>query len=413
MKPAAKKSSENAILSILEVNKPDPLLESVDCDRLMFDLLVEIKKYVVISDHAAIVVALWVINTWCYKLFPRCPLLLINAPERECGKTQLLKLVEKLVCRPMETANITLAALFRIINKYCPTLLIDEADTFMEGKSELAGVVNKGYERGGVVLRVESDGKEMIECAYLVYGPKAMAGIMLERHLPDATMSRGIQIPLKRKTKNDVVQRLRSADKKVFLNICSRIKKFVDDHKEELVKGWSDLPEELSDRQQDNWESLLAIANCLGGEWYKKACESAISNCVETAPPKSSSNQLLEDIREVLSDYNGAYIPSVELLEKLSVHPDMDWGSYNRGQPLKSRQLSRFLSSYGIKSKTVRMKENYTPKGYEVREFEDAFLRYLPTMQDDQQADQEEQKTKQEEKKMNPPRLGILKIPNF
>ena len=36
------------------------------------------------------------------------------------------------------------------------------------------------------------------------------------------------------------------------------------------------------------------------------------------------------------------------------------------------------MGAYGVKPKTVRMKSNYTPKGYEVRDFEDAFARYLP-----------------------------------
>lgn len=49
---------------------------------------------------------------------------------------------------------------FSVITNYAPTLLIDEADTFMDGKSEMKpGVVNKGYEKGGFVLRVETVGK--------------------------------------------------------------------------------------------------------------------------------------------------------------------------------------------------------------------------------------------------------------
>lgn len=340
-----------------------------------------IKVYVVVSDHTALAVALWVILTWCYDLFPRCPLLLVNAPERECGKTQLLKVVEFLVRSPLETTNITLAALFRVIAKYGPTLLIDEADTFMEGKGELAGIVNKGYERGGVVLRIESDGHDFVERAYLVYGPKALAGITLERHLPDATISRGIQVPMKRKTKDDKVERLRSADPKVFADLRSRIARFVQDHRAFLENGWDELPHQLSDRQQDNWEPLLAIANCLGPQWYRKANEAALAICVETAPPKSSSNQLLEDIREVLQRYQQKYIPTVDLLDRLNTHSDMDWARYNRGQPMTSRQLSRYMGAYSIKPKTVRMDDNYTPKGYEVREFEDAFDRYLTPKQ--------------------------------
>lgn len=367
----------DAIDSLLGKNTPMPLFKPVDPDALMEDLVKWIKVYVVVADHTALAVALWVILTWCYDLFPRCPLLLVNAPERECGKTQLLKVVEFLVRSPLETTNITLAALFRVIAKYGPTLLIDEADTFMDGKGELAGIVNKGYERGGVVLRIESDGHDFVERAYLVYGPKALAGITLERHLPDATMSRGIQVPMKRKTKDDTVERLRSADPKVFADLRSRISRFVHDHRDVLKKGWDELPEQLSDRQQDNWEPLLAIANCLGTEWYRKANEAALAICVETAPPKSSSNQLLEDIREVLRHYQQNYIPTVDLLEKLNTHSDMDWARYNRGQPMTSRQLSRYMGAYGIKPKTVRMNEKYTPKGYEVREFEDAFDRYL------------------------------------
>ncbi|RGE39339.1 DUF3631 domain-containing protein [Comamonas testosteroni] len=205
-----------------------------------------------------------------------------------------------------------------------------------------------------------------------------MAGITLERHLPSATMSRGIQIALKRKTKDDIVQRLRAADPKVFASLRSRILKFIRDNKDVLAKGWGDLPEELSDRQQDNWEPLLAIAHCLGEEWYQKACEAALQNCRETAPVKSSSNQLLEDIREVLSTYEERYIPSADLLEKLHEDLDMDWSTYNRGGAPTVRQLAKFMGAYGIKPKTVRMKADYTPKGYEVRDFEDAFARYLP-----------------------------------
>lgn len=378
MKSNPKSSSSSIILDGLSQNDVEPYPKEVDCNLLMEEAISEVQKYVVVSEPNALVVALWAINTHCYLYFQRCPLLLINAPERECGKTQLLKVVEKLVHRPMETTNVTLAALFRVITNYAPTLLIDEADTFMEGKSEMAGVINKGYEKGGFVLRVETVGKELVERAFPVYGPKAMAGIMLERHLPGATMSRGIQIPLKRKTKDDTVQRLRAADPKVFKSLRSRMLKFVLDNKDTLSKGWEDFPEELSDRQQDNWEPLLAIANCFGKDWYAKAVEAALLNCAETSPPKSSSNQLLEDIREVLANYEEKYIPSADLLTKLHEGPDMDWGTYSHGKPLSSRQLARFMGAYGIKPKTVRMKSDYTPKGYEVRDFEDAFARYLP-----------------------------------
>ncbi|RYH66444.1 MAG: DUF3631 domain-containing protein [Alcaligenaceae bacterium] len=382
-----KKAAEAAVERLFNKNVPHQMPEPVDGDALMSDLIQTIKRYVVVSDHGAVATALWVINSWAYESFNRCPLLLINAPERECGKTQLLKIVDMLAKRPMETANVTMAALFRMVNNYKPTLLIDEADTFMSDKSELAGIVNKGYERGGVVLRVDTIGKELVERAYEVYGPKAMAGITLERHLPEATISRGIQIPLQRKTREDNVERLRSANPAVFKDLYSRINRFVEEHRSVFVNGWDDLPDQLSDRQQDNWEPLLAIANCLGAKSYEMARQAALRICVETAPAKSSGNQLLEDIREVLTDYRQQRIPSQLLLEFLISHEDMDWIHYNRGDPLTKRQLAKFLGQYKIESKTVRMSATSTPKGYEVRAFDDAFARYLPPKSDGGEGD--------------------------
>ncbi|MFZ7319807.1 DUF3631 domain-containing protein [Comamonas jiangduensis] len=373
------------VADILNVNYTYEWTNEFNPPEILSSLQEYIKIFVAMEDRDALIVALWVMHSWCCEESLRCPLLLINAPERECGKTQLLKIVQKLVPKPFETANITLAGLFRIISNYAPTLLIDEADTFMEGKAEMQGIINKGYERGGVVLRIESDGLRMKECVYQVYGPKVLAGIMLERHLPDATMSRGIQIPLRRKPRSVSVESLRNVSDSACSGMRSRMRFFAELNKAAIAQGcqWESMPSSLSDRQKDNWEPLLAVARCCGEEWYQKALEAALQNCSETSPPKSSANQLLEDIREVLMGYEGNYIPSADLLEKLHEHPDMDWSTYNRGQPITARQLAKFMSAYGIKSKTVRMKEGYTPKGYEVREFGDAFTRYLAEREDD------------------------------
>lgn len=170
--PAKNSSESDGIEDLINKNTPAQVPDAVDGKALLEDLIRTIKTYVVVSDHAAIAVALWIINSWAYESFRRCPLLLINAPERECGKTQLLKVVELLANRPMETANISTAALFRMVEAYKPTLLIDEADMFMKENQELAGIINNGYETGGRVLRVESDGKDLKIRPYKVYGPK-------------------------------------------------------------------------------------------------------------------------------------------------------------------------------------------------------------------------------------------------
>ena len=95
---------------------------------------------------------------YLFTLFGISPLLIINAPERACAKTLLQTVLAKLCCRSLSAANATLSALFRSIEKWKPTLFIDEADTFFRDNVELHGMVNAGYQRDGFLLRSEAVG---------------------------------------------------------------------------------------------------------------------------------------------------------------------------------------------------------------------------------------------------------------
>ena len=44
------------------------------------------------------------------------------------------------------SANITAAAIFRTVEAARPTLLIDEADSFLSDKEDIRGVLNAGYD---------------------------------------------------------------------------------------------------------------------------------------------------------------------------------------------------------------------------------------------------------------------------
>ncbi|MBB5202845.1 putative DNA primase/helicase [Inhella inkyongensis] len=376
-KQNAPNNGRDLIDEILSENDPTPCLNPISPGLLLGHLVELLMRYIVMSYHDAVTMALWIIHAYCYRYFEYSPLLIINAPERACGKSVALGLVAKLVPRPLECANITLAALFRVIQNRSPTVLIDEGDTFLDGKSELAGILNKGYEQGGVVLRVETVGDKMVETAYRVFGPKAIAGISLERHLPDATMSRGIQIAMRRKVKGEQVDRLRGANPSGFRALHSQMGRFVQDHEMQLQRGFAALPDELSDREQDNWEPLFTIAACMGAPFVEITRKAALSGKAMTQEPHSVTNNLLSDVREVLQGHEHQYVTTALLIEKLTGDEDLAWKTYNKGFPLTPRQLARNLQPYGIRPKTVRMGPLDTPKGYEVRDFRDAFERYL------------------------------------
>ena len=376
-KKSLAKSASDDLEDFLDLSPPAPWMSPVTGEVLLDALHETIRTYVIADDCYVTAMVLWITHTYSFRQFHYSPLLLINAPERACGKSVALELIARLAHRSFETANITVAALFRIIEMYGPTVLIDEADTFLESNPEMAGILNKGYEHRGVVVRVETIGDRLQPVPYRVFGPKAIAGIAMERRLADATLSRCVRVQMRRKVQGETVQRLRSADRQKFNHMRSQMHRFVKDSQQELAKGHTDMPSELSDREQDNWEPLFTVARCAGPRWLAKAREAALSIKGSTEEPQSMTNSLLADIREVLPGRQVLYIPSAKLLELLTNDPEMGWSTYNRGSPLTVRQLAKSLGAYGIRSKTVRMPSGLTPKGYEIREFEEVFKRYL------------------------------------
>ena len=362
----------------------EPTQDAVDPAQLLDDVTAVILRFVVLDVEQAHAAALWVAHTHLTAAAEVSPLAILNAPERACAKTLLQTLLGRLVYRPLPASNASLSALFRAVEHWQPTILIDEADTFFRENAELHGMVNAGYKRGGYVLRSEATGDSFEPKLFSVYGAKSIAGIALERHLPDATMSRGIVFNMRRKLPHERVERMRNADDGLFDRLASRLVRFALDHEQQVGLARPQLPNELSDRAQDNWEPLLAIAACAGPLWLQRATDAALNMSAASDAVASTGNELLADIKEVFEAMAATRISTVDLLAKLTDDEEKSWAAYNRGKPMTPRQLAKQLEVYGIKSKTVRMGPKSTPKGYEHAQFEDAFRRYLKPPPEDQ-----------------------------
>lgn len=358
----------------------EPCEEPIDPALLLDEIVIIIRQFIILDIEQAYAVALWIAFTWFIDDVDVAPLAIINAPEKACGKSQLLELMSRLSCKPLPASNCSTSALFRACELYSPTLFIDEADTFIRENNEIKGLINAGHTRANAfVIRVVGDNHE--PKMFRVWGAKAFAGIALEKHLPDATMSRGIIIQLRRKLAHESVSRLRHADKEVFTIIASKLARFADDYSQQVRLARPALPDVLSDRDQDNCEPLLAIASCAGDEWLQRATTAALklSNAAEKSV--STGNELLADIQYIFETKQVDKISTVDLIAALVDDEENPWATYNRGKPLTPRQLSKQLAGYGIHSKTVRMKFD-TPKGFDAMQFKDAFARYLTPLSD-------------------------------
>jgi len=183
----------------LTFEDPEPWPAEVDGAELLNGICAEVERYLVLPPHASTAVALWALHTWCLDAFFITPFLYPRSPEKRCGKTTLMLLVHELVRRPLLATNASQAALFRCIEEYRPTLLLDEADTWLRENEELRGILNGGHSRKTARV-IRTVGEEHEVRAFSTYCPKAIAGI---GRLADTLEDRSIVVPMKRKRVED------------------------------------------------------------------------------------------------------------------------------------------------------------------------------------------------------------------
>ena len=389
---AKKATSRNKISRQEARHLPFEVYEPDDKPVVLGELLDEVSRtiriYVIVEKIQADTAALWILHTYLIGYFDTSPVLIANAPERACAKTLFQTVLAKLAARALMASNATASSLFRSIDLWQPTLFFDEADTFFKDNNDLLGMVNAGYKASGFVLRSEASDDTFVPRKFPVYGAKSIAGIALEKHLPDSTMSRGIVINMRRKLPDETVTRLRYAEAGLFEKLCAKLERAADDYAEAIQQARPHLPDELSDRAQDNWEPLLAIASVAGSDWLERATEAALILSNQSKEKVSTGNELLADIQLVFEArahgrLNSDKISSSDLIAALEKIEESPWATYNQGRSISPRQLARQLDIYGIKSKTVRMGAHNTPKGYELSQFTDVFARYLNAIDED------------------------------
>lgn len=356
------------------VNDIEPWPDPVDPQMLLTDISNTVRRFLICETETADAVALWIAMSWLIDAVQVAPLAVITSPEKRCGKSQMLTLMGKLVCRPIIASNISPAALFRAIDAWQPTLLVDEADAFMHENEELRGILNCGHTRDtAYVVRVVGD--EHTPTKFHVWGAKALAGI---GRLADTLMDRAIILPLRRKLPHEQVDRLRYAEPGLFAELAAKLARLAEDYREAIRHARPELPAELNDRAQDNWEPLLAIAEVAGGPWPGRAKAAALK-LSGSDDGLSLGAELLSDIQEVFRAKGVERIASADLINALCEDGEAPWLTYNRGKPITQRQVASKLRDYGIRPRTIRLGVD-TAKGYLREWFEEAFTRYLPTL---------------------------------
>ena len=352
----------------------EPWPESVDGEKLVTELTAVIRKHIVLNEQQALAVALWVLHAHALEYAEHSPRLHVSSPAPRCGKTTLLNTVAALVPKPIHTENITTSALFRIMELQQPTLLIDEADIFLNDNEDIRGMLNAGHSRSGQVIRTV--GEDFEPRAFKVWGPVVVAGI---GRIPATIEDRSITIPLRRRLPNEQIERLRTNRTMHLVELARRGARWVADHKIALANADPVLPESLGDRQRDNWRPLVAIADAISKELSQRVKDAAIAIASEEVDEENKSIMALADVAAIFELKNTDKISSEELVQTLIDMEDRPWAEWRRGQPMTKNSLARLLKPFSIHPKPIRFdpKPAATRSGYLAGPIAEAKSRYV------------------------------------
>jgi len=366
-------------------------------DQAMLDFLVAfLRKYMVCEEYQLHLLALWIVHTWTHQVdVATAAYLDVRSPEPESGKTRCLQLLKLLSQEPWFASGPSLGTVKaklleeRVWDDTPPqqqegdeeeiepqflcapfTILLDDCQHLFgpSERQQVLAMLNSGSRR---VSRYTIGDEQ-----YCIFRPMAFAG---NARLPRSLAARCIPMVLRRKKPSDIVARFdpdvaedEASEIQFWLEVIGMMASW---HKELMSKGPPALPSDwvLTAHQEDCAEPLLQIADHIGGPWPERA-RAAIVACfslAEYSPPI----QVLADIRAWfrLKD-DPEFILSRDLLPLLGAMEQRPWAGWN----IKSgRRLANLLERFRISSRRVTNGPEKGHTAYFIKDFKDAWERYL------------------------------------
>lgn len=330
---------------------PDP----VDGASLAEEIRDRLRAHVIFGAiHDADCTSLWILGSHLMETWRLWPRLLITSPTKACGKSTLLETIEAMAHRAMILSNASPAAVFRSIQAWQPTLLLDEADTWAKQNEELAGILNSGHTRRTArVIRVEDKGGELVPTLFSTWCPMAIAGIGGQR---DTLESRSIKIGLRRKLPDETVERLPFDLHARLLHVRRRIARWADDNAVTIAAMDVEPPACGDDRLQDNFTPLWRIAAALGGPWPDRIEAAYVASLqTEEDDAEPAGVMMLRDIAELFATRRADRIASSEIVADLIALEERPWAEWRHGRPISAQTVAKLMKPFSIKAKVLKL----------------------------------------------------------
>lgn len=353
--------------------------------RLAIIIKAAITKYISCSEIESKALTLWILQTWFVDYVERVPYLIINSPEPECGKSQLLKLLQLCTRKSCYMPSVTSAIIPRVLTgNTSPTLLIDETDTNIKAMYGAADIINDGYERGGRSFKADlNDQKKVVQ--YETFSNKAFAGIDIVHKLKSTVLTRSIVIRLKHievRDDQEIVQDLSlNKDKEDWERLRSHLRKAELEFGELFQKMYHYSHSKLhcpkgikSLRQRNIWKGIFVIANLaktvdkdgLLLEWAQECISELTKLKIGSDEHK---DRLCSNIKEIVSATKEDFLPTMEIVNLLNENEDWGWKCERGGAGLSPDAVARFFATYDLKSERKR---SIDKKGFYVNKLKKA-----------------------------------------
>lgn len=335
---------------------PDP----VDGASLAEEVRDRLRAHVVFGAALdADAATLWIFGSYLMDTWRLWPRLMVTSPTKACGKSTFLEALDAMVRRGFIASNASPAAVFRAIEAWQPTLLLDEADTWMSQNEELAGVLNSGHTRRTArVIRVTEIKGEHLPVAFSTWCAMAIAGIGGQR---DTLMSRSIVIGLRRRLPDEPVDRLPFDLHARLLRIRRQLARWAEDNAGRIGAMETEPPDCGDDRRRDNWTPLHRIASALGGAWPDRIASAyAVQAQAQDEDAAPAGVMLLNDLAEMFAARRVDRIASAEVVGDLLLLDERPWAEWRHGRPINMHGVSKLLKPFGVKPHVLKLNGSAT-----------------------------------------------------
>ena len=194
-------SSNSSFITSWSILFPSEIWNYKSKEELLLKIQSYLYKYIDVPKDYRIIASYYILLTYVYDNFSEIPYLRVIW-DYWSWKSRLLKTIWSICYMPMITNWWTsLSAIFRMIQNFKWTLIIDEADmSFSDTNNEMIKLFNNGYQKGNPIMRADWEWFD-VRC-YEVFCPKIIGWRMEFRD--KATESRCLTNIMKRSTRENI-----------------------------------------------------------------------------------------------------------------------------------------------------------------------------------------------------------------